>query len=302
MALRKRKKKSRQQSQNAIMNWIVLFLIAGAAIQNFGTRLMNPDAQRDENSKSSINLPSYEQLKEARSRILPTAGDNILTTQELEPGTGAPASCGQHVIIAFTSFDEADVPLTDSATRESPLHFTIGQKKIMPALEEGVTGMKPGGKRTVFAPAGMAYGAEGYEKSGMPSEGRVRFAIELLEASPKLPSPEASSFRFFDTGTGSGAELSCGETTTAAITIWATSGEKLFPKGEEKTATIRLTPGSGEQFLGLEQAALGLRSGGTRSAIVPPEYQKILNEGAGTLAIPFPKDQTVLVDIALVQE
>ncbi|NBO18067.1 MAG: hypothetical protein EBV03_02365 [Proteobacteria bacterium] len=301
MATRKRKK-TRQQSQNAIMNWIVLFLVAAAAIQNFNSRVENPESAPGKEDKSAINLPSLEQLKQARAKILPGPDDEVLTLQDVQPGSGAPASCGQQVSVAYTTFDEGNVPLDDTASKESPLHFTIGQKKVLPALDEGVMGMKPGGLRNIFAPPALAYGAEGFAKSGMPAEGRVRFTVELLEASPKLPSPGATAFRFFDTRKGAGNTLGCGDTGKFTLTVWATGGEKLFPKDEEKSASVSVTPGSGLQFLGLEQAAIGMRPGGARSIIVPPDFQKILNEGAATLPISFPKGQTVLVDIEAAQE
>ena len=146
MATRKRKK-TRQQSQNAIMNWIVLFLVAAAAIQNFNSRVENPESAPGKEDKSAINLPSLEQLKQARAKILPGPDDEVLTLQDVQPGSGAPASCGQQVSVAYTTFDEGNVPLDDTASKESPLHFTIGQKKVLPALDEGVMGMKPGGLR-----------------------------------------------------------------------------------------------------------------------------------------------------------
>lgn len=280
------------------MNWIVLFLIAAAAFQNFSSHTAT---EGHGDGTSSLNLPSFEQLQQARAKIFP-AQEAVLTLQDVQPGSGAPATCGQQVAVAFTTYDDANIPLDDAASKESPLRFTLGQHKVPPALEEGVAGMKPGGLRNIYAPPAKAYGAEGFAKSGMPSGAPVRFTVELLEASPKLPAPGATAFRFFDTRKDAGPVLGCGDSAKLAITVWATGGEKLYPTGEAKTAALPITPGSGQQFLGLEQAVIGMAPGGARSAIVPPEYQKILNQSAETLDIPFPKDQTVLVDIEAVQE
>jgi len=60
------------------------------------------------------------------------------------------------------------------------IHRCIGTDRVMPAWNEGVIGMKPGGRRLLRVPAELGYGARGVEDI-VPPNSRLIFVIELLE-------------------------------------------------------------------------------------------------------------------------
>lgn len=309
----KKRRKTRKDIQNSLMNWLVIGLVVLAAINNFDKRAAAPSGvatsenttketaqPHDASSTALAPLPIMADIKTFKDKVFPDPQGSVVTVQDIEPGQGSPTVCGQKVTIAYQAFDPENHALDDAATKEKPRTFTVGQHEVLPALEQGVIGMKKKGLRNIFSPASLAYGAEGFDVSGVPRTVRVRFEAELLNIEPEMPAPQSSSFRFFDTQRGLGPSVTCGSTVKAHITVWNTQGEKIFSTRSDN-APLTVKTGSGSLFLGLEHSLLGMKLGGLRTAIVPPFFQKTLNSGEKTPKIPFPKEQTVLVDIETVE-
>lgn len=68
----------------------------------------------------------------------------------------------------------------DTHSRGEPVSFVIGTDRVMPGWNEGVIGMKPGGKRLVKVPPEPVYGSRGVQDV-VPPNSRLIFVIELLE-------------------------------------------------------------------------------------------------------------------------
>ncbi len=293
----KKRNRTRRQTANASINWIILAVVGLAFIHNFhgstgdiaDTITQTAGGAAD---KTIVDLKNY------KNKILPPQS-TILTLQDEKLGSGAPAVCGQKVTIAYTAYGAGEEALSDTATTDKPYSFTIGDGKALPAFDEGLVGMKKGGVRKIFAPANFAYGAKGFGRDGVPNNSAIRFDTKLLDISPALPDPNDTPFRFLDVRKGLGPTITCGHSAHVAITVWSVEGEKLF--AVEGKDPITVTPGSSSHFLGLEHSALGMKLGGIRTAIVPPAFQKTLTDNKDALEIPFPKNQTVLVDIESVQ-
>ena len=75
----------------------------------------------------------------------------------------------------------------NSRSQGKPVSFVIGTDGVMEGWNEGVLGMKPGGKRMLLVPPGMAYGARKIE-GVVPENASLMFRIELL----KLEDPPGS--------------------------------------------------------------------------------------------------------------
>lgn len=67
----------------------------------------------------------------------------------------------------------------NSNKRGEPFTFTVGEGRVIKGWEEGIVGMKVGGKRILVIPAAMGYGQKGY--GPIPPGANLVFAIDLLE-------------------------------------------------------------------------------------------------------------------------
>jgi peptidylprolyl isomerase len=106
-----------------------------------------------------------------------------LEVKELEEGSGAEAKSGdevtvQYVGVGFTSGEEFDA----SWDRGEPFPFQLGAGQVIPGWDQGVEGMKVGGRRELIIPPGLAYGATGSPPAIGPNETLV-FVIDLLAVS-----------------------------------------------------------------------------------------------------------------------
>jgi len=104
--------------------------------------------------------------------------------KDLKPGMGEGAEVGDVATIQFVGWlDEKGGKgreLYDTHTRNDPVSFVIGTDRVMQGWNEGVIGMKPGGKRLVKVPAELGYGSRGVQDV-VPPNARLIFVIELLE-------------------------------------------------------------------------------------------------------------------------
>jgi FKBP-type peptidyl-prolyl cis-trans isomerase len=104
--------------------------------------------------------------------------------KDLKPGTGERAEVGDVATLHFTGWleekGEKGRELYDTHTRNDPVSFVIGTDRVMPGWNEGVIGMKPGGKRLVKVPPELGYGSRGVQDV-VPTNARLIFVIDLLE-------------------------------------------------------------------------------------------------------------------------
>ena len=104
--------------------------------------------------------------------------------RDLKPGAGEPAQIGDVATIHFVGWlDDKGVKgreIYDTHRRGEPVSFVIGTERVMQGWNEGVIGMKPGGKRLVKVPAELGYGSRGVEDV-VPPNARLIFVIDLLE-------------------------------------------------------------------------------------------------------------------------
>lgn len=98
-------------------------------------------------------------------------------------GTGAEAKVGDTVTVHYIGTLQNGQEFDNSNKRGTPFTFTIGEGKVIKGWEEGVVGMKKGGKRILVVPSDLGYGDKGY--GPIPGNANLVFAIDLLEIAPK---------------------------------------------------------------------------------------------------------------------
>ena len=84
-----------------------------------------------------------------------------LKYQDVQVGSGDAVSKGTIVKMDYTGWLEATGREFDSSAGRAPLSFSLGAGRVIPGWDEGLDGMKVGGKRRLSIPPSLAYGDEG---------------------------------------------------------------------------------------------------------------------------------------------
>ncbi|MBI5331413.1 MAG: FKBP-type peptidyl-prolyl cis-trans isomerase [Betaproteobacteria bacterium] len=102
-----------------------------------------------------------------------------LEIEELQVGDGAEAGKGQRVTVHYTGWLTNGTKFDSSLDRNDPFDFPLGRGHVIPGWDEGVAGMKVGGKRKLTIPPHLGYGA--YGAGGViPPNATLVFEVELL--------------------------------------------------------------------------------------------------------------------------
>lgn len=109
----------------------------------------------------------------------PSAGNAEVTKEDLVVGEGAEATVGKKVAVHYTGTFTNGEKFDSSLDHGQPFSFTIGAGEVIKGWEQGVVGMKVGGKRKLTVPPELGYGPNDY--GDIPGGSVLVFEIELLE-------------------------------------------------------------------------------------------------------------------------
>jgi FKBP-type peptidyl-prolyl cis-trans isomerase len=98
---------------------------------------------------------------------------------DLQVGAGEEARAGKTVSVHYTGWLENGTKFDSSHDRRSPFSFNLGAGQVIRGWDEGVAGMKIGGKRRLTIPSALGYGARG-AGGVIPPNATLIFEVELL--------------------------------------------------------------------------------------------------------------------------
>jgi FKBP-type peptidyl-prolyl cis-trans isomerase FkpA len=115
------------------------------------------------------------------------ADSSAISLQKIDtvPGTGKEAVAGATVVVNYTGWlydpkaPQQHGAQFDSSVGREPFSFRLGSGGVIKGWDDGVQGMKVGGKRTLVIPAAMGYGEDG--AGPIPPNANLVFDVELLD-------------------------------------------------------------------------------------------------------------------------
>jgi FKBP-type peptidyl-prolyl cis-trans isomerase len=105
-------------------------------------------------------------------------GPTTLVTEDISVGTGALAVNGDTVTVHYIGMFLDGRQFDNSYTSNRPLTFQLGAHAVIAGFEQGIVGMRVGGKRRLTIPSSLAYGTQG--RGPIPPNTPLRFEVELL--------------------------------------------------------------------------------------------------------------------------
>ena len=111
------------------------------------------------------------------------SGEGTLVSTDVVVGTGATAVAGDTVTVHYIGTFTNGTKFDSSYDRNQPFSFQLGTGQVIAGFDQGVTGMKVGGKRRLTIPPSLAYGSTG--QGSIPPNTTIVFEVDLLSIAGK---------------------------------------------------------------------------------------------------------------------
>lgn len=171
------------------------FLIAGCGSSSSSSTITIGNQNTADNALVTQGEASSTSSTETASAKTPTTGPlskkpEVTVPKEAEPtklitkdlivGTGPEAKAGQSATVNYVGVLFKDGKEFDSSwKRNEPFTFALGKGQVIKGWDQGVVGMKVGGRRMLIIPASLGYGAQG-SGSAIPPNAALVFVVDLL--------------------------------------------------------------------------------------------------------------------------
>jgi FKBP-type peptidyl-prolyl cis-trans isomerase len=157
--------------------------LASILIAGCQSKVPEPEPRMIPPADSVASVPAVGSSPTASAPSAPAAASaqsGALVKQDLRPGKGPSAKSGDRVKVHYTGTLLDGTKFDSSLDRGEPFAFTLGKGEVIKGWDEGVAGMKKGGKRRLTIPAELGYGKRGSPPK-IPPDATLKFEIELLE-------------------------------------------------------------------------------------------------------------------------
>jgi len=136
-------------------------------------------AQKQSTSKNATASVKPDTSAPTKLSGAPTKMPDGLEYWDIKKGTGAVAQSGHKVKVHYTGWLTNGKKFDSSVDRKQPFEFMLGAGQVIKGWDEGVAGMKVGGKRQLRIPPDLGYGGAG-AGGVIPPNATLIFDVELL--------------------------------------------------------------------------------------------------------------------------
>jgi peptidylprolyl isomerase len=214
---------------------------------------------------------------------------------DLTPGKGDEAKPGDYVEVhSVGRLQSDDTQFENTYDSRKPVLFRIGSGEVIRGWDEGVVGMKPGGKRKLYVPAMLGYGDRNMGVL-LPPNSDLVFDIELVRIVP--------GFKAEDLKEGTGQEARWMDLVEVNYTGWLKDGGKKFDSNLDRGDPFVFQIGGRDPRLGggvirgWEGGVVGMKVGGKRKLTIPAE----LAYGKDGRPPSIPPDADLVFDVELLK-
>ncbi len=198
-------------------------------------------------------------------------------------GTGAEAVKGGEVEVHYTGYLTDGTVFDSSVPRNRPFNFELGAGRVIKGWDEGVAGMKVGGKRKLVIPSKLGYAERRAGK--IPPNSTLVFTIELLAVTPPLPPPQPltafegkplatkkieKNLIAADYKLGDGPEAKATDTVSVHYRGTLKDGTE-FDSSLARPKPLVFVLGAGRVIKGWDLGIAGMKVGGLRKLTIPAE-------------------------------
>lgn len=156
--------------------WVAVIVALVVVVALLGSRFITQTTNvpvTDQSTNIDTNIDTTNNMEQN------TQNTSGLIVKDVVVGTGAEAKVGNLVSVQYTG-KFADGKVFDSSIpRGEPIDFTLGTGQVIKGWDQGILGMKVGGKRTLTIPPALGYGVAGYPPV-IPANSTLYFDVELV--------------------------------------------------------------------------------------------------------------------------
>ncbi|HEX5225405.1 MAG TPA: FKBP-type peptidyl-prolyl cis-trans isomerase [Solirubrobacteraceae bacterium] len=152
----------------------------GVGNENPGDQALIKENESGQTQKA-VTTPTSGPLA-TEPKVTPPSGPapSKLETKDLVVGTGPEAKAGQTVTVNYVGvLYKGGKEFDASWKRKEPFSFALGKGAVIKGWDQGIPGMKVGGRRELIIPANLAYGSAG-SGSAIPPNSPLVFVVDLL--------------------------------------------------------------------------------------------------------------------------
>jgi peptidylprolyl isomerase len=242
---------------------------------------------------------------------LPATLPTKLVITDVTQGTGPAAVTGDTVVVHYVGVRSADgTEFDNNYDTGTPFSATIGLGQVIKGWDQGLVGIKAGGRRQLDIPADLAYGDSPPSTDVIQPGDALSFVLDAVAIIPKVdpadapditvpPTPNQTDQTSKDLIIGTGVGIQPGQTVAVHLLAFSAADGKLLDSSWKQGQPLTFVPGSGTLPPGLEKAVDGMKVGGRRQVDIP--FADAFGANGNTdLGLPPSTDLIMVLDLVAV--